>query len=89
MTDIKFDMEKLVAKVGGPFYLTVLIQKRLKELRSSGKRMANWDSQNLLDIVLQEIMENKLELIPDEIKENKRSHDEDIENIFGQGDDIE
>lgn len=61
----KFDMEALIKKAGGSFKLTVLIQKRLVELKRSAKSN-DANAHNLLDIVYQEILDDKISLVPEE-----------------------
>lgn len=63
MTDktLKFDIEALVAKVGGAFQLTVLIQKRMKELKSKLPK-GTVEPKNLMEVICQEIMEDKIKL---------------------------
>ncbi len=54
--------EEVVAKVGGRFALTSLVQKRLRELMSGAQKLVEGSSRDLLQIVYQEIMENKIAL---------------------------
>ena len=61
----RLDIETLVNKTGGPFYLTVLIQKRLKELKEGAEKLVDLETDDLLEIVYQEIIEDKIELIPE------------------------
>lgn len=58
----KCDIETLVEKVGGAFRLTVLLQKRLKELKAGTMRFGNPKADNLLDLICREILENKIDL---------------------------
>lgn len=59
-------MEKLVAKTRGPFNLTVLLQKRIKELKAGARKLVDLDSKDLLAIASQEVLEGKIELVPEE-----------------------
>jgi DNA-directed RNA polymerase subunit omega len=53
----------LANKVGGAFKLTVLIQKRLVELiQGSRPLIDNSEGKGLLEIVVQEILEDKIAL---------------------------
>jgi DNA-directed RNA polymerase subunit omega len=53
--------EELMNKVGGSFKLSVLIQKRMKEIMN-GSRALIEDTKNktLMEIVVQEILEDKI-----------------------------
>ncbi|MFI4911002.1 MAG: DNA-directed RNA polymerase subunit omega [Sedimentisphaeraceae bacterium JB056] len=53
--------ENLMDKVGGSFKLSVLIQKRMKEIMN-GSRPLIEDTKNktLMEIVVQEILEDKI-----------------------------
>jgi DNA-directed RNA polymerase subunit omega len=53
--------EELMNKVGGSFKLSVLIQKRMKEIMN-GSRALIEDTKNktLIEIVVQEILEDKI-----------------------------
>ena len=53
--------KELIKKFGGRFKLTALIQKRLKELvHGSRPLIENTKGKSLLEIVVQEICENKI-----------------------------
>ena len=54
--------EEVVAKVGGRFVLTALVQKRLRELMSGAQKLVEGSSRDLLQIIYQEIMEDKIGL---------------------------
>lgn len=56
------NMEILLKKVGGPFQLTVLIQKRLKELQAGRPKLIDTDTNDLKEIVFREILEDKIKL---------------------------
>src|SRR5262245_59072246 len=53
--------------VGGRFALCVLLQKRVHELVKGAPKLVDYDSRNLIDIALEEIIQNKIELIAEEI----------------------
>ena len=57
-----FDQEVLMEKVGGRFKLTALVQKRMRELLLSGESMARGNSTRLLNTIMQEIWEGKIDL---------------------------
>ncbi|KPJ62929.1 MAG: hypothetical protein AMS15_02350 [Planctomycetes bacterium DG_23] len=57
-----FDEEALVEKVGGKFKLAALVQKRMRELLLSGDSKLMGNSTKLLDTVMREIWEGKIDL---------------------------
>ena len=54
--------EDVVAKVGGRFSLAALVQKRLRELMSGAQKLVDSPSRDFLQVIYQEIMEDKIEL---------------------------
>ncbi|MBN1418922.1 MAG: DNA-directed RNA polymerase subunit omega [Planctomycetes bacterium] len=92
MLDIDLE-ERLVELVGGKFKLTVLMQKRLVELNRGGAPLVETESKRPVDIVVQEILEGKIELAPKEqvsltLEEEAKlltdgRREEDAEGIFG------
>jgi DNA-directed RNA polymerase subunit omega len=54
--------EAIVNKVGGRFKLSTLIQKRLVALNGGSRPLVEMDTDNKLEIVLQEIMQDKIYL---------------------------
>jgi len=54
--------ERLYQKVGGPFRLTTLIQKRLVALNKGARPLVEMDTQDKMAIVIQEILEDKIRL---------------------------
>lgn len=52
--------ETIVNKVGGRFKLSTLIQKRLIALNTGHKPLVESKSNDKLDIVIQEILQNKI-----------------------------
>ena len=52
--------DEIVKKVGGRFRLTSLIQRRLKELIEGARPLVNPEGKVLLEIVVQEIMQDKI-----------------------------
>ena len=52
----------VVEKVGGRFILSSLVQKRLRELMSGAQKLVKSDSRDVLQIIYQEIMEDKIAL---------------------------
>ena len=52
--------ESIVNKVGGRFKLSTLIQKRLVALSAGSRPLVEVDTQNKMEIVLQEILQDKI-----------------------------
>ena len=52
--------EKIVNKVGGRFKLSTLIQKRLVALNRGSRPLVEQKSKNMMDVVIQEILEDKI-----------------------------
>ncbi len=76
--------EKLIEKVGGRFRLSALIQKRLVVLNKSQRPfVASADKKDNLQIVIQEILEDKIYLNMDgEVVENVPSATENVDDSF-------
>jgi DNA-directed RNA polymerase subunit omega len=54
--------EEIVRKVGGRFKLSTLIQKRLVALNSGARQLVDLKSDNKMQIVIQEILQDKIYL---------------------------
>ena len=54
--------EQIVNKVGGRFKLSTLIQKRLVALNAGSRPLVDLQTENKLEIVIREIMEDKIYL---------------------------
>lgn len=72
------EIDQLAEKFGGRYKLTVLIQKRLKELVKGGQKLVDVEDRNLINIVIEEIRQGKvtfegLQLEEDGEKETKKS----------------
>lgn len=52
--------EEIVNKVGGRFKLSTLIQKRLVALNSGARPLVNMDTHEKMEIVVQEILQDKI-----------------------------
>jgi DNA-directed RNA polymerase subunit omega len=52
--------EEIVNKVGGRFKLSMLIQKRLVALNAGGRPLVDTDSTDKMQIVIEEIKQNKI-----------------------------
>ena len=57
--------EEIVNKVGGRFKLSTLIQKRLVQLNQGSRALVNVDTHDRMQVVLQEIMQDKIYLNTD------------------------
>ncbi len=54
------EIDQLSEKFGGRFRLTVLIQKRLKELVKGAAKLVDLEDRNLINIVIEEIRQGKV-----------------------------
>jgi DNA-directed RNA polymerase subunit omega len=54
--------EQIVRKVGGRFKLSTLIQKRLVALNAGARPLVNAGTDNKMEIVIREILEDKIYL---------------------------
>lgn len=54
--------EEIVNKVGGRFKLSTLIQKRLVALNGGARPLVNLDTHEKMEIVVQEILQDKIYL---------------------------
>ena len=54
--------ERIVNKVGGRFKLSTLIQKRMVALNGGSRQLVDLKSDNKLEIVIQEILQDKIYL---------------------------
>jgi DNA-directed RNA polymerase subunit omega len=52
--------EGIVNKVGGRFKLSTLIQKRLVQLNAGSRALVHAETENKMEIVLQEILQDKI-----------------------------
>lgn len=58
--------EEVILKVGGRFRLAALVQKRLRELVAGAQKLVTTTSPDPLQIVYQEILEDRIGLGPAE-----------------------
>ncbi len=68
--------EEIVNKVGGRFKLSTLIQKRLVALNSGARPLVNIKSDDKMQIVIQEIVQDKIYL---DFESNLRTAEEPSE----------
>ncbi len=54
--------EDIVNQVGGRFKLTTLIQKRLVAINSGARALVSFESDDKMEVVVQEILQNKIYL---------------------------
>ena len=52
--------EEVINKVGGRFKLSTLMQKRLVQLNQGSRALVDMDTHDKMEIVLQEIMQDKI-----------------------------
>ena len=55
--------DEFVDKVGGRLKLCILIQRRLKELMDGSRPMIEREGRSDLEIVIEEILQDKIELV--------------------------
>ena len=68
--------EGIVNKVGGRFKLSTLIQKRLDQLNRGSRPLVDMHSDDKMEIVVQEILQDKIYLnASDEVKMTGASQD--------------
>lgn len=93
MMDIEIE-DQLVTKVGGKLRLTSLMQKRMIELKRGAAPLVEVpDRSDTIDVVVQEILQGKIELAPREEcdmtyldgygRRSSRSEDGDEREIYG------
>ena len=56
----KSEIDGMAEKFGGRFKLTVLIQKRVRELVKGAARLVETDKKNLIDVAMEEIRAGKI-----------------------------
>lgn len=61
----EFTIDDVARKVGGRFKLTVLVQKRFKELNQWSLETGKKLPRDLIDAILTEIWEGAIELLPE------------------------
>lgn len=54
------EIDELAEKFGGRYKLTVLIQKRLRELTKGAQKLVDLETRNLISIVIEEIKQGKI-----------------------------
>lgn len=80
MLDVDIE-DQLVEKTGGKLQLTALMQKRLVELKRGARPLVEIDSVDLQDIVVQEILQDKVILA--ELEANEVHFFEDARKLKG------
>ncbi len=76
--------EEIVNKVGGRFKLSTLIQKRLVQLNRGSRPLVDNPSENKMEVVLQEILQDKISLTAGgEISLSTESDDGDLLDMDG------
>ncbi len=63
--------EEIVDKIGGRFKLTALIQRRLQQLVEGARPLVDRDGRTDLEIVIEEILQDKITLAYDETPTNR------------------
>jgi len=62
----KYTDQDAVDKVGGHFKLTSLLEKRYKELVFGSRPLVETESRDVMDTLLREVLEDKIELVSEE-----------------------
>ena len=57
--------EAVIEKVGGRFKLSTLIQKRIVQLKQGSRPLVDMQADNMIELVLQEILQDKISLDTD------------------------
>ena len=60
--------ETIIEKAGGRFKLSALIQKRMVQLAAGSRPLVELDTNDKMQIVLQEILQDKIYLDNEEVK---------------------
>ncbi len=68
--------EEIVNKVGGRFKLSTLIQKRLVALNAGSRPLVDFETENKMELVIQEIMQDKIYLDTSKNLRITGAHDE-------------
>ncbi|MAG54730.1 MAG: DNA-directed RNA polymerase subunit omega [Planctomycetes bacterium] len=72
--------EHLYGQCGGVYKTTVLMQKRMRELNRGARKLVEEEAKNPIEIVMSEIEQNKIELIPDN-EENREIIRAEVERM--------
>jgi DNA-directed RNA polymerase subunit omega len=80
------EIDQMAERFGGRYKLTVLIQKRLKELVKGAQKLVELEDRNLINVVFEEIRQGKIVLegmdlpsAPKEEEGKKKSRKKDKE----------
>jgi len=57
--------DEIVEKVGGRFKLSTLIQKRIVQLKQGSRPLVDMQTDNMMELVMQEILQDKIMLDTD------------------------
>jgi DNA-directed RNA polymerase subunit K/omega len=63
-----YDMYKLAKDAGGTFHFTTLLIRRARELAGDAPRLINSDSNDPIEIALEEFASGKISFADDEVK---------------------
>lgn len=64
------DFDQLAEKFGGRYRLTVLVQKRLKELVRGAQKLVDLEDRNMINVALEEIKQGKIRFEGQDFDEN-------------------
>ena len=68
------EIDQLAEKFGGRFKLTVLIQKRVKELTRGAAKLVELESRNLIHVAMEEIRQGKIGIMGYETAEEREKN---------------
>ncbi len=83
----EFKEERIVRKVGGRFKLSALIQKRLVALNRGARPLVELPTANAMEIVVEEIMQDKIFLDTSGNIAIAADDSPDLESLMGDGPD--
>ena len=83
MLDVDIE-DQLVEKTGGKLQLTALMQKRMVELKRGARPLVETTSTDLQEIVIQEILQDKVVLA--ELEEKEKDFLSEARKLSGEGD---
>lgn len=85
--------DELVKKIGGVFRLTALMQRRMKELLEGSRPLVDTRDRTIVEVVLQEIKEDKIAIdydksklrrLDNDVTGNNTPHDEGVDTPESQ-----
>lgn len=72
-----YALDDFADKHGGTTRLTVLLQKRVRELVKGSPSMVNLDTDDMVQVALEELFQNKIAFVDENDEESLESGDDD------------